>query len=84
MSRVGHQSSRLMSMEQRDTRHQLHEETLQVWQPRSDGRLTKEDTREIAANMTGFFRLLSEWDRVARREDAGGTITDAVAGGRSE
>ena len=35
--------------------------TLEVWSPRSTRPLTEEDAREIAANMTGFFRVLLEW-----------------------
>jgi hypothetical protein len=37
--------------------------TLAIWQPRYDYRLTDEDAREIAENVSGFFRLLLEWDR---------------------
>jgi hypothetical protein len=35
--------------------------TLEVWSRRSTRPLTEEDAREIAANMTGFFRVLLEW-----------------------
>jgi len=35
--------------------------TLEIWSRRSSRPLTKEDAREIAENMTGFFRVLLEW-----------------------
>jgi hypothetical protein len=37
------------------------EQTLRVWQPRSGRKLTREDARQIAHNIAGFFRILSEW-----------------------
>jgi hypothetical protein len=42
--------------------------TLDLWQPRTSRQLTAEDAREMAANVSGFFCLLAEWDRQARRE----------------
>jgi hypothetical protein len=35
--------------------------TLEIWSRRSSRPLTEEDAREIAENMTGFFRVLLEW-----------------------
>jgi len=35
--------------------------TLEIWSRRSSRPLTEEDAREIAANITGFFRVLLEW-----------------------
>jgi hypothetical protein len=35
--------------------------TLEIWSRRSTRPLTEEDAREIADNMTGFFRVLLEW-----------------------
>ena len=40
--------------------------TLEVFQPRSERRLTREDAREIVHNVTGFFRVLMDWDRAAK------------------
>lgn len=37
-----------------------------LWQQHSPRNLTREDGREIIENMTGFFRLLQEWDRADR------------------
>jgi hypothetical protein len=42
------------------------EETRAFWQSRTDRVLTREDAREIIENMTGFFRVLLEWDRAKR------------------
>jgi hypothetical protein len=43
--------------------------TLQLWQARTSRKLTSEDVREITANMTGFFRLLLEWQAGERHAD---------------
>jgi hypothetical protein len=42
------------------------EETRVFWQSRTERVLTREDAREIIENMTGFFRVLLEWDRAKR------------------
>jgi hypothetical protein len=39
----------------------LFDKTLAVWQPLSRRILSREDTREIAENVTGFFSILHEW-----------------------
>jgi hypothetical protein len=39
------------------------EETIQVWQPLSEEKLTEEDAREIVENLTGFFSLLRQWEQ---------------------
>lgn len=54
----------------------LIEKTLEVFQPRTPRRLTREDAREIRANLCGFFTVLMEWDakeRARQRAEAGGT-----------
>ena len=33
----------------------------QVWQSRLGRDLSREDTRQIAENVTGFFKILAEW-----------------------
>lgn len=38
------------------------EDTLKVWQPRTVRTLTPEDARQIAENISGFFRILRAWD----------------------
>jgi hypothetical protein len=38
--------------------------TRQVWQPRLARDLSREDARQIAETVAGFFALLAEWSRV--------------------
>lgn len=52
--------------------YDLIDETITVWQKYSTRRLTREDGREIVENMTGFFRILQEWDRAERAAISGG------------
>ena len=42
--------------------------SLDFWQSRASRKLTEEDAREMTENVSGFFRLLAEWERAARRE----------------
>ena len=37
--------------------------TREVWQPRLGRDLGREDARQIAENITGFFSVLAEWSR---------------------
>ena len=39
------------------------DQTRQVWQPRLGRNLSRENARQIAQNVTGFFTVLSEWSR---------------------
>ena len=41
----------------------LIDRTRQVWQPRLGHDLSREDARQIAENVTGFFARLAEWSR---------------------
>jgi hypothetical protein len=41
----------------------LIDRTRTVWQPRLGRDLTREDARQIAENVTGFFAILGEWSR---------------------
>ena len=50
----------------RMTKQELTEHTIAVWQPRLRRHLSKEDAREIAENITGFFTILAEWSRQER------------------
>ncbi|MCI0613814.1 hypothetical protein L0244_12590 [bacterium] len=47
------------------------EKTIRVWQPHYKKKLTQEDAREIAQNLSGFYRILAEWDakEKAKKED---------------
>jgi hypothetical protein len=42
---------------------ELIERTRRVWQPHIGRDLSREDARQIAANVTGFFSVLAEWSR---------------------
>ncbi len=42
--------------------YQLIARTRETWQLRAGRNLSDEDAREIAENVTGFFRLLFEWE----------------------
>ena len=41
----------------------LIDQTREVWSPRLGRDLSREDARQIAENVTGFFSLLAEWSR---------------------
>jgi hypothetical protein len=47
--------------------------THQVWQPRLSRDLSREDARQIAANVTGFFLVLAEWSRAEMPSPANDT-----------
>ena len=44
------------------------EHTLTFWGKRRGEDLSREDAREMVANVAGFFQVLAEWDRKARME----------------
>jgi len=46
----------------RKIQNQLIDRTLEFWQTRTSHTLTREDAREIVENITGFFRILREWE----------------------
>jgi hypothetical protein len=46
------------------------DQTIAVWQPYVDQPLTREDAREIAHNVVGFFRVLREWAEEEKRSAA--------------
>ncbi|WP_136660605.1 hypothetical protein [Nitratireductor sp. XY-223] len=37
--------------------------TIEIFQTRTDRPLTREDAREMIENVTGFFRILGEWNQ---------------------
>jgi hypothetical protein len=48
--------------------------TRQVWSPRLGHDLSREDARQLAENVTGFFSILAQWSRAeipAPANDAG-------------
>ena len=48
----------------------LTRRTRQVWQPRLGRDLSREDARQIAANVSGFFSVLAEWSRAEMQSPA--------------
>jgi hypothetical protein len=53
------------------------EKTRAFWGDRTGIAVSKEDAREMVANISGFFRVLAEWDKKARLE-AGSRSSKAV------
>ena len=51
-------------------RDALIDEALEIFQPRTSKRLSREDGREIYVNLTGFFRVLQSWERAEREQAA--------------
>jgi hypothetical protein len=51
----------------------LIDRTLEVWKPRLGRDLSREDARQIAENVTGFFSILAEWSRAEIRVPANDT-----------
>jgi hypothetical protein len=48
----------------------LIERARHVWQPRLGRDLSREDVRQIAENVTGFFAILAEWSRAEQLSGA--------------
>jgi hypothetical protein len=42
---------------------ELIDRTIALWKPRLRRDLSREDARQIAENVTGFFAILAEWSR---------------------
>jgi hypothetical protein len=59
----------------------LIDQTLKVWKPRLGRDLSREDARQIAENVTGFFAILAEWSGaeipVPANDTTGQYISDA-------
>jgi hypothetical protein len=41
----------------------LIDRTCEVWKPRLGRDVSREDARQIAENITGFFGILAKWSR---------------------
>ena len=54
--------------------------TREVWRPRLGRDLSRDEVKQIAANVTGFFAILAEWSRAdlpaPANERAGGATAD--------
>jgi hypothetical protein len=57
----------------------LIDRTRGVWQPRLGRDLSREDARQIAENVTGFFALLAEWSRAETPAPANDTGKPTVS-----
>lgn len=54
---------------------ELIRRTGEFWQPRLGRNLSREDARQIAESMTGYFSMLAEWSRVQLPSPANDTST---------
>jgi hypothetical protein len=63
----------------------LIDRTRTVWQPRTGRNLTDEDARQIVENVSGFFKILTEWSPAEIHANENGDrqgIIGADGGGR--
>jgi hypothetical protein len=60
--------TRLAGLPRNATKEDYIAQTIALWEPRAGRQLTHEDAREIIENVSGFFRILHEWDQAERRE----------------
>ena len=65
----------------RPTRDYL-ETTRTFWQPYAERKLTREDAREMARNLIGFFTVLREWTRRERERARCGVVETASSSPR--
>jgi hypothetical protein len=56
------------------------EKTRTFWGERSGRVFSREEAREMVVNISGFFRVLAEWDRKARMEAAASSSVEGAAG----
>ncbi|MBJ7378532.1 hypothetical protein [Sphingobium sp.] len=59
--------------------NELVEKARTVFQKRTSRKLTNEDARQMLENLTGFFRVLHEWDRAQRKSERNSRGDDAEA-----
>ncbi len=59
--------------------HNLIDRTREVWTPRLGRDLNREDARQIAENVTGFFAILAEWSRAAMPVTANDTAEPSTS-----
>ena len=62
---------------------ELIERTHEVWQPRLGRDLSRDEAKQIAASVTGFFAVLAEWSR-ADMSDPANDNDDTAASGDEE
>jgi hypothetical protein len=49
------------------------DQTIAIWQKRTERKLTREDGREIIENISGFFSILQEWEQRERAAECART-----------
>ncbi len=49
------------------------DQTVIIWQKRTERKLTREDGREIIENISSFFSILQEWERKERAAESART-----------
>ena len=54
--------------------------TREVWQPRLGRDLTRDEAKQIAASITGFFAVLAEWSRTDTPDPANDNSDEAATG----
>jgi hypothetical protein len=54
--------------------------TREVWQPRLGRDLSRDEAKQIAASLTGFFAVLAEWSRTDMLDPANDNGDEAATG----
>lgn len=57
-----------LSSRKRKVNDAVLEQTIRLFESRTGRSMSKEDARQIVENVSGFFRILSEWDRIERAQ----------------
>jgi hypothetical protein len=58
-------------MKEHEARAKLLDRTLEVWQPWTSRKLTREDARQIIENLNDFFHIQLEWEMASQQEATG-------------
>jgi hypothetical protein len=61
----------------------LIDRTIAVWQPRLGREISREEARQFAENVTGFFSILNDWSRGEAPAAANDNERPAAHGGTS-
>jgi hypothetical protein len=64
-----HKSAAKAATERESPPHDYLESTRQFWQPYAKHPLTREDARDMAHNLIGFFTVLREWTIAERQRE---------------
>jgi hypothetical protein len=60
------------------------EQTRRLWRSRLGRNVSREDARQIAENVTGYFAVLAEWSRAEERPANDNNAPSRDPGGRHE